>query len=147
MFSSSHTALALGAALLSASAVSFASTATDTVAAFHAALVAGDKQKASELMAPDALIYESGHVDASFMEYAGHHLAADMAFAKTSRCTVLKQGERSEGKLAIVTQETETMGTSNGKALHVFGTETSVLESQGGKWRIVHVHWSSRKAR
>ena len=147
MISISHTPLAIGAVLLSASAVSFASTATDTVAAFHAALVAGDRQKATELMAPDALIYESGHVEASSAEYAGHHLAADMAFARMSSRTVLKQGERTEGKLAIVTQKTETTGTSKGKTLHVFGTETSVLENQGGKWRIVHVHWSSRKAK
>ena len=147
MISISYTALAFGAALLSASPVSFASATTDIVAAFHAALIAGDKQKVTELMAPDVLIYESGHVEASFAEYAGHHLAADMAFAKTSSRTVLKQGERTEGKLAIVTQETETTGISNGKALRVFGTETSVLENQGGKWRIMHVHWSSRKAK
>jgi uncharacterized protein (TIGR02246 family) len=142
-----YSALAFGAALLSASQVSFASAATDTVAAFHAALIAGDKAKATELMAPDALIYESGHVEASFAEYAGHHLAEDMAFAKGSSRKVIKQGERTGGDLAIVTQETETTGSSKGKALHVFGTETSVLEKQDGKWRIVHVHWSSRRPR
>lgn len=142
-----YSALAFGAVLLTASQASFASAPTDTVAAFHAALVAGDKVKVTELMAPDALIYESGYVEASFAEYAGHHLGEDMAFAKTSSRKVLKQAERTEGKLAIVTQETETTGTTNGKALYVFGTETSVLEKQDGKWRIVHVHWSSRKAK
>lgn len=147
MISTPYSALVFGAVLLTASQASFASAPTDTVAAFHAALVAGDKAKATELMAPDALIYESGYVEASFAEYAGHHLGEDMAFAKTSTRKVLKQGERTEGMLAIVTQQTETTGTSNGKAGHVFGTETSVLEKQDGKWRIVHVHWSSRKAK
>jgi ketosteroid isomerase-like protein len=147
MISKPYSAIAFGAVILIASHVSFASVATDTVAAFHAALVAGDKAKATELMATDALVYESGYVEASFAEYAGHHLREDMAFAKTSSRKVLKQAERTEGKLAIVTEQIETTGTSKGKSLHVFGTETYVLENQGGKWQIVHVHWSSRKAK
>ena len=147
MNSEPYSALVFGAVLLTASHLSFASAATDTVAAFHAALAAGDKAGATGLMAPDALIYESGHVEVSFAEYAGHHLGEDMAFARTSSRKVIRQAERTEGKLAIVTQQTETTGTSNGKPVHVFSTETSVLEEQGGKWRIVHFHWSSRKAR
>ena len=147
MISKTYLSLAFGVVLLTASDVSFASAATDTVAAFHAALVSGDKAKVTELMAPDTLIYESGHVEGSFAEYAEHHMGDDMAFAKASSRKVVKQAERAEGMLAIVTEQTETTGTSKGKALHVFGTETYVLEKEGEKWRIMHVHWSSRRAR
>jgi len=34
-----------------------------------------------------------------------------------------------------------------GKPVHVFGTGTAVLEKKGDTWAIVHVHWSSRKAK
>jgi hypothetical protein len=57
------------------------------------------------------------------------------------------QGERAEGKTAVVWQENETTGTANGKPVHLFGTETAVLEKSGDGWTILHVHWSSRKAK
>jgi len=46
-----------------------------------------------------------------------------------------------------VWQETETTGTLRGKPVHVLGTETAVLQKKDGAWSIVHVHWSSRKAK
>jgi ketosteroid isomerase-like protein len=147
MFTKTYLAVAFGAALFVTSPASFASPATDVVAAFHAALAAGEKSKVTELMAPEVVIYESGYVEGSFAEYAAHHLGEDMAFAKTSNRKVIRQSERTAGNIAIVSEETETTGTSRGKALHVFGTETAVLEKRDDKWRIVHVHWSSRKAK
>jgi ketosteroid isomerase-like protein len=139
--------LAFAAVSLAASAASHAADAKETLASFHAALVAGDKAKALELMAPDVAIYESGYVERSRAEYASHHLDGDMAFAKTSTRKVIRQSERIEGNTAIIQGETETTGTSNGKAIHAFGTETTVLEKKGDAWTIVHVHWSSRKAK
>ncbi|UUZ52431.1 hypothetical protein LP419_23415 [Massilia sp. H-1] len=44
-------------------------------------------------------------------------------------------------------EETETSGTLKGKAIHSFGVETALLEKKGEGWVIVHVHWSSRKAK
>jgi ketosteroid isomerase-like protein len=147
MFTKTYFAVTFGAALFVTSPASFASPATDAVAAFHAALAAGEKSKVTELMAPEVVIYESGYVEGSFAEYAAHHLGEDMAFAKTSDRKVIRQSERTVGNIAIVSEETETTGTSHGKALHVFGTETAVLEKRDDIWRIVHVHWSSRKAK
>jgi hypothetical protein len=100
-----------------------------------------------DLMAPEVAIYESGYVERSRAEYASHHLAGDMEFAQTASRKVLKQTERTEGNTAIIWQETETTGTSRGKAIHLLGTETAVLEKKGDAWTIVHVHWSSRKAK
>jgi ketosteroid isomerase-like protein len=70
-----------------------------------------------------------------------------MEFAKNSTRKVLKQTERIDGNTAVVWEETETTGTSKGKPVHVFGTGTAVLEKKGDIWSIVHVHWSSRKAK
>ena len=137
----------IGAAALTIAASAFAADAKDVLASFHAALVAGDKAKAIGLMAPDVAIYESGYVERSLAEYASHHLGEDMAFAKTSVRKILKQTERIEGNIAVVWEETETTGTSRGKDVHAFGTETAILEKKGDAWSIVHVHWSSRKAK
>ncbi|HEU4852905.1 MAG TPA: nuclear transport factor 2 family protein [Telluria sp.] len=117
----------------------------DALASFHAALAAGDRPTALSLLAPDVAIYESGFVERSRDEYASHHLGDDMEFAKTSTRKVLKQTERVQGSMAILWQETETVGTSKGKPVHVLGTETALLEKQGDSWIIRHVHWSSRK--
>jgi ketosteroid isomerase-like protein len=137
----------LGMALLSTSALSLAATPKETVEAFHAALAGGDTAKAAALLAPEVTIYEAGHVERSREEYANHHLGGDIEFAKTSTRKVLKQTERIDAKTAVVWEETETTGISRGKPVHVFGTGTAVLERNGDHWSIVHVHWSSRKAK
>lgn len=135
--------LAFAAAAMTQAAA--ASTPKEALAAFHAALVAGDKARALELMTPDVAIYEAGRVERSRDEYASHHLGGDMEFAKTATRKVLKQSERADSSIAVIWQETETSGTSRGKPIHILGTETALLEKHDGTWRIVHVHWSSRK--
>lgn len=139
--------LAFAATVSSAATASAASDPKATLASFHAALGAGDKARVLDLMAPDVAIYESGYVERSRAEYASHHLGGDIEFAKTATRKVLGQTERTEGNLAIIWQETETNGTSRGKPVHIFGTETAVLEKMADSWRIVHVHWSSRKSK
>ena len=139
--------LLLTTALLGASASSLAASPKETLEAFHQALTSGDKAKAASLLAPDITIYESGYVERSREEYASHHLGGDIEFAKNSTRKVLKQTERIDGKTAVVWEESETTGVSRGKPVHVFGTGTAVLEKNGDNWSIVHVHWSSRKAK
>ncbi len=137
----------LAVAAFGAQASSPAATPKETLSAFHEALVAGDKAKALALLSPEIAIYEAGYVERSRDEYASHHLGGDIEFAKTSSRKVLKQTERIDGNTAIILEETETTGTSRGKPVHVFGTGTAVLEKKGGGWSIVHIHWSSRKAK
>ena len=139
--------LFIGAILSGAASAAFAADAKDTWASFHSALAAGDKAKALAMMAPDVAIYESGYVERSRAEYEGHHLAEDIAFAKTSTRKVLKQSERIDGNIALILEETETTGISHGKSVHAFGTGTAILEKKGDAWAITHIHWSSRKAR
>ncbi|MFZ6747013.1 DUF4440 domain-containing protein [Undibacterium sp. JH2W] len=117
------------------------------MAAFYAAMAAGDKAKATELLVPDVTIYESGYVERSRAEYAGHHLSEDIAFAKTSTRTVLQQNQRVNGNLAVIWAETETKAKVKGKDIQILGTETALLQKNGEDWQIVHVHWSSRKAK
>lgn len=127
--------------------LTYASEPKDALAAFYTAMAVGDKAKATELLAPDVTIYESGYVERSRAEYAGHHLPEDMAFAKTSTRTVLQQNQRIDGNLAVIWTETETKAKVKGKNVQIFGTETALLQKNGEGWQIVHVHWSSRKAK
>ena len=120
---------------------------TEVVGEYHAALASGDTAKALSLLSPAVQIFESGYVEKSKDEYAGHHLPADMAFAKAVNRKVLKGSERIAGDLAVVMQETDTQGTHKGAAVHMIGTETAVLEKKGDGWLITHFHWSSRKAK
>lgn len=139
--------LAIALMSLSFAAAAFAEEPSETLAAFHAAIAAGDKTKASALMAPEIAVYESGYVEASRSQYASHHLADDIGFAKTTARKVLKHSQRIEGNVAVIWEETETTGTAHGKPIHAFGTETALLEKRPDGWTIIHVHWSSRKAK
>jgi ketosteroid isomerase-like protein len=147
MIRKSFLAIAIAAASLAAATNACAAEAKEVLASFHAALAAGDKPKALDLMAPTVAIYESGHVERSRNEYASHHLADDIAFTKATTRKVLSHSERLEGNVAVIWQETETSGTWQGKDVHLFGTETTVLEKKADTWSITHVHWSSRKAK
>lgn len=147
MLKKSMLASFLAVALAGVSAAGFAASPKETVEAFHDALTKGDKDKALALLSPEVAIYEAGYVERSRDEYAHHHLGGDMEFAKGSTRKVLKQSERIDGNTAIVMEETETTGSSKGKPVHVLGTGTAVLEKKGDGWTIVHVHWSSRKAK
>lgn len=129
------------------STLCFAGEPKDVIAEFHAALARGDVSRATELLAPDVTIYESGFVERSRAEYVSHHLPEDIAFAKTSTRTQLKQIEQLEGNIAIVIGESETKTQTKGEAVRLLGTETITLRKTGENWVITHIHWSSRKAK
>ena len=80
----------------------FAATPTEVVSAYHAAVAHGETAKALSLLSPTVQIFESGHVEQSKDEYAGHHLPADIAFAKGASRKVLKGNEHIAGDLAVV---------------------------------------------
>lgn len=134
-------------ALLALNIPAMAATPMETLTQFHEALAAGRADQASAFLSPGVQIYESGYVERSREQYNDHHLKSDIEFAQATKSKVLQHSERIEGKLAVLLQETETTGTFKGKPVHLFGTETALLEQQGDKWVIMHLHWSSRKTK
>ena len=78
-------------------------------------------------------------------EYLAQHFAADAAFARGVTRKVIRHTEQVAGTMALVMDETETAGSHEGKQVKLIGTETSVLRLEDGTWKIVHIHWSSRK--
>ncbi|MDH5283681.1 MAG: nuclear transport factor 2 family protein [Gemmatimonadota bacterium] len=112
--------------------------------AFHAALAAGDTAAILRLLAPDAVILESGDLE-SRTEYAAHHLPADIEFARSVPGDRVVSGIRVEGSVAWVTAMSTNRGEFRGRAVASQGAELMILSREGGTWRIRAIHWSSRR--
>lgn len=137
-------------ALLCASGAGPDTSATDAVAvveSFHRALSAGDREAVLAALDPDVVIFEAGGVERSRDEYASHHLAGDLAFAKAVARTTGERRQGASGDTAWVLTRSETAGRFREKDVATRDTETMLLRRSGGTWRIVHVHWSSRAAK
>jgi ketosteroid isomerase-like protein len=119
--------------------------AAAAVDAFHSALRRGDTKAAADLLAEDALIFESGGAERTKAEYSAHHLPADAEFARSVSAAISRRFGGSGGQSAWVATEGRTTGTYKGKPVDLLTTETMVLRSDGGSWKIVHIHWSSAR--
>ena len=121
-------------------------TPVGVVRAFHQALAAADSTKALSLLAPDVVIFEAGGVEASRDEYESHHLGADMRFAMATKRVITDQKTGNSGDVAWVLTESTTTGTFRDREVNSRGTETMILRRNSSGWRIIHIHWSSRRA-
>lgn len=118
--------------------------AAAVVDAFHAALEAGETDRALAMLVEDAMILEEGGAERSRAEYASHHLGADAEFAGAVEATMLRRSGWADGDVAWITSEGRTTGTFRGRAVDRMTAETMVLKRGPDGWRIAHVHWSSR---
>ena len=121
--------------------------AGQTVDAFHAALEKGDGERAKSLLDDAVQIYEQGWVEHSKAEYVKEHLPSDLKFSQATTSTQASRSGVLLGDLAYVSSEGRTTGTFEGKPVDSITLETMVLRRSAGGWRIVHIHWSSRKAK
>jgi len=117
-----------------------------TVAVYHAALQRGDSIAALALLAPDAVILESGGVE-SRAEYRSHHLPADIAFAQALPGTRSPFAVKVRGDVAWAWSTSVTQGEFRGRQVNSAGAELMVLERTDAGWRITAIHWSSRQRR
>ena len=121
-------------------------TAVAAARAFHKALTSGDAHALKELLDPDVLIMESGHVERSRQEYSAHHLASDLKFMKSVAYKLERESGDAVGDLAWVTSESRLTGVANDKPVDTVSMETLVLKKSAAGWRVTHIHWSSRPA-
>jgi ketosteroid isomerase-like protein len=120
--------------------------AAKTVDDYHAALSSGDSAKALSLLAPDAVILESGGIETR-AEYRSHHLAGDIAFAKTVKSERSPVVVKVNGNVAWTSSKSISQGTFNGRAINTSGAESMILIKGPDGWRIQTIHWSSRTRR
>jgi hypothetical protein len=139
--------LLAGLLLAAACAPAPAATPAETMDAFQRALAEGRREAVLALLSPKVRIFESGYAEHGRDEYAADHLDDDIGFQRGTQWRLLRHEERRDGATAIVMRETETTGSYNNAEVHLFGLETAVLERHGDGWLIVHLHWSSRKAK
>lgn len=121
-----------------------AKAALAVVERFERALADGDRNAALEALAPDLVVFESGHIERSREEYAASHLDADIAFLKTAKTRLLSRSASVVGESAVVLSETQIMSEREGKATTRASLETLLLRRTADGWRITHIHWSSR---
>ena len=114
------------------------------VTAFHEALKSGDREAALELLLPETLILESGHLQ-TVTEYAEHHLASDIAMSQATSFEVLEQSEQTVGDVAWIVTRSRRTGSFSEREIDSMTVETVVLHHVKTGWRIAHIHWSSVK--
>ena len=115
-----------------------------TVNGFHEALRRGDGKAAMELLAPDAIILESGAAQTR-EEYEKYHLSEDIAFSRAVTSNSSTPSVHIEGNAAWVSSTSRVTGTFNGREVNSAGAELMVLTNSAFGWRIRSVHWSSHK--
>lgn len=114
---------------------------------FNAALSSGNPQLLKTIAAPEVIIYEEGSIEQSFEEYSAGHLKSDMAFMAKIDRTIKSQQVFEDGKLATVLTHSEIHNkpTHLSSNIHRNMVETMVLKQTANDWKIIHIHWSSRK--
>lgn len=116
------------------------------VRSFHDALRRGDVPAVQELLAPDAVILESGHLE-SRQEYLRHHLGADIEFAKAVPTEVTSSEATVSGQAAWVRSATTSQGKFRNRKISLSGAELVVLTRTAKGWEIRAVHWSSHESK
>ena len=113
--------------------------------AFHTALQTGDRAAVLALLAPEVTISEGGHTQ-SRDEYAGGHLAEDIAFLKTAQSKPLSVGSMPMGDSAMVGSESEIRTTVKGQPTVSRSREMLTLKRENGAWKIISIQWQSTSA-
>lgn len=135
---------ALGAVSQQAGADSAA--VVSTVERFHAAISAGDSLSALALLAPDAVVLESGGIETRD-EFRARHLAADIEFARAVRSERAPMRVVVRGDAAWAWSTSFATGEVRGRPINSAGAELAVLARRNQEWKIMAIHWSSRSRR
>jgi ketosteroid isomerase-like protein len=140
------TLVALCAVSVASSADSDSADVAKAVADYHKALVDADSAAVLALLAPDAVILESGGLETR-AEYISHHLPGDIAFAKAIPSTGGPIQVTVAGNTAWTAGTSTTQGNFNGRAINSASAESMVLTKGSKGWKIRAIHWSSRNRR
>jgi ketosteroid isomerase-like protein len=113
------------------------------VVRYHAAMASGDSAAALALLAPDAIVLESGGKETR-EEYRAHHLPADIGFARAVPSQRADVKVTVRGDVAWASSTSTSQGEFRGRQVNSRGAELMVLSREPDGWRIRAIHWSSR---
>lgn len=110
---------------------------------FRMAIMNNEQEKASELLAEDARILESGGIETK-EEYLSHHFHSDGKFLSAMEREVKSQKVKANENIAWVSTVSHMKGSYNDRDISVNSAELAVLVKTDEGWKISSVHWSSR---
>ncbi|HSW14883.1 MAG TPA: nuclear transport factor 2 family protein [Solimonas sp.] len=117
---------------------------TETVDAFHAALVRGDRAAVLQQLTTDVIIYEQGFVERGRDAYAEGSLPNDATFAGMVKREVLAREAWEDGNVAwVLTRSAITGDFGEPNKLELENTETLLLRRTDLGWKITHIHRSA----
>jgi len=124
--------------------------ASSVAAAYLDAMEASDLDAAEALFTKNSLIFETGGVEGAWEQYRQHHLGPEMESVSsfsTERGEVRTFASQ-DGTMVTVTWPLEyRIVLTDETTIHSKATLTFVLISESDTYRIVHMHWSSRRVR
>lgn len=103
----------------------------------------GDLAALDTIYHDSASVYEGGRVDSSWPAYRDEHLAAELAEPGDRRLAFDDIRIRLSGGTALVTCRYRLTAARQGEQIAVRGLSTMVFRRFGGRWRLVHAHWST----
>ncbi len=112
---------------------------------FHRALAEGYREGIVNLIAPEAVVFETGYVEASRDQYVNGQLQADLMYAITVKREVVHRQTTVSGDMALSISQSRNKGEFQGESVNLTNTETMVLRRIDGDWKIVHIHWSGHE--
>lgn len=110
---------------------------------FGQALKTQDTSTLKALLLPNVIVAEGGNAERSSMEYADHHMKADMAYLANITTQPLSRDVMQSEDMATVITQSEMVGNYKGETVHNRTMETMILHRTEGNWKIAHIHWSS----
>ena len=123
-------------------------TPTETAAAYLSAMEDSDLDAAALLFAEDSSIFETGGVEGTWQNYRDHHIGPEIEAIDSF---VISRGEPDEdksldGSMAFVAWPIEyRIELADDRVIESRGTVTFVLEGHRDRYKIRHLHWSSRR--
>jgi hypothetical protein len=111
---------------------------------------AGELDDAEALFAKQSSIFETGGTEGTWNHYREHHIGPELD-AVVSFETTLGEPEEdrsTDGSMAFVAWPIQyTIELKDDTVIQSKGTVTFVLVEDDGRYRIRHLHWSSRKVK
>lgn len=114
---------------------------------FQDALQIGNRDVASQWLAPDVTVTEWGVTDTSRDGYASQHMALDMTFLKTAKVVLLDRQVRPAGEATQIVSTSRITGRAGEMPLDVRVSERAVLKNTSEGWRVMSLEWSVEPAK
>lgn len=117
---------------------------------YREALEKSDLAAFGALHHKDVVIFESGHKNVGWKDYAQNHLQPEIDETKSFRFTKWESASRMYGDTAVVIADIGyAIELKDGAKHEAVGVVTLVLRPRGvgaGKgWEVVHTHWSTAR--